>query len=288
MKTLCIAAIANEDYQEYIPLYLYFVLRAYPDYELIVYFDGAMHPQVAACIDSLRDMGCFRIKPIPYAYDRSKPQAIKSFRWLLVDDEFYQYDNVYIGDVDMFLVREGVPLHEVHVRHSREIGLPYSNRVRSGQRKLTGLHFMRTHEYFDRVLPTMQKYRDAALSGELGISNEELLYRMMEESVGLPRAVGNFVSFHGIHARAFSEFHDLAFQRAREDFVFHRHFEAYAEDFLAATRTERFEEIRRALATIAYPSLTLEQRHSGPGVLHQIDVILALCAALAEERSASR
>lgn len=287
MKPLCIVAIANQAYQEYIPLYLYFVLRAYPQYELIVYFDGTMLPQIAACIDLVRDMGHFRIEPIRQAYDQSTSQAIKSLRWVLFDEAFYDYDNVYIGDIDMFIVPEDTPLHEVHVRHSGEIGLPYSNRVRSGQRRLTGLHFMRTREYYERVLPTMRKYHDAALSGALGINNEELLYRMMEESVGLPQMVGKFVSYHGIHARAFCEFHDLAFQRARDDFVFRRHFEPYAAPFVDATRTERFAEIRRALASIAYPNRTLEQRYSGPGVLQQIEVILTLCRALDEERGAA-
>src|SRR5262249_18773675 len=135
---------------------------------------------------------------------------VKSLRWLLFDEEFYDYDNVYIGDIDMFIVPEDIPLHEMHVRHSREIGLPYSNRVRRGTRRLTGLHFVRTRDYYERVLPTMQKYRDGALSGLLGINNEELLYRMMEESVGLPKIVGNFVTHHGIHARAFCEFDDKA------------------------------------------------------------------------------
>lgn len=287
MKPLCIAAIANEAYQEYIPLYLYFVLRAYPQYELIVYFDGTMHPEVAASVDLVRDMGHFRIKPIRQAYDKSNSQAIKSLRWLLVDEEFYDYDNVYIGDIDMFIVPEETPLHELHVRHSSEIGLPYSNRVRRGQRRLTGLHFVRTRAYYERVIPTIRTYRDAALSGSLGINNEELLYRMMDESVGLPKMVGNFVSYHGIHARAFCEFHDLAFQRTRGDFVFSRHFEPYAEPFLDATNTARFEDIRQALARIAYPSRTLEQyRFAGPGVLRQIEVILTLCGALGEERDA--
>lgn len=287
MKPLCIVAIATQAYQEYIPLYLYFVLRAYPDYELIVYVDGTMHPAVSGCIDLVRDMGRFRLKPIRQAYDRSTSQPIKSLRWLLIEEDFYEYDNVYIGDIDMFIVPEAAPLHEVHVQHSREIGLPYSNRVRSGQRKLTGLHFVRTREYYDRVLPTMRKYHDAALSGSLGINNEELLYRMMDESVGLPQIVGNFVSYHGIHARAFCEFHDLAFQRSRDDFVFHRHFEPYAGPFVEATRTERFAAIHRALASIAYPERTREQRHSGPGALQQIEVILTLCRALEEERRAS-
>ena len=288
MKPLCIAAIANQAYQEYIPLYLYFVLRAYPQYELIVYFDGTMHPEIAACVDLVGDMGRFRIKPIPQTYDTASPQTIKALRWLLVDEEFYDYDNVYIGDIDMFIVPEETPLHELHVRHSREIGLPYSNRVRTGQQKLTGLHFVRTREYYERVLPTIRKYHEPVLSGSLRINNEQLLYRMMEESVGLPQKVGNFVSFHGIHARAFCASHDLALQRSRDDFVFHRHFEPYAEKFVEATSAERFTDIRRALARIAYPSRTLEQhRLAGPGVLRQIEVILSLCGALDEERRAA-
>ena len=46
------------------------------------------HPQVAEAIDSLRDTTRFEILPIPYDFDESNPQALKSLRWVLYDEAF--------------------------------------------------------------------------------------------------------------------------------------------------------------------------------------------------------
>jgi hypothetical protein len=50
MKELCLVAVVNDGYQEYIPLFVYFALYAYPEYEVIVYLEGTLHPEVTrAC-----------------------------------------------------------------------------------------------------------------------------------------------------------------------------------------------------------------------------------------------
>src|SRR6185369_12625350 len=46
MKELCLVAVVNDGYQEYIPLFVYFALYAYPEYEVIVYLEGTLHPEV--------------------------------------------------------------------------------------------------------------------------------------------------------------------------------------------------------------------------------------------------
>lgn len=286
MKDLCIVAVVDDGYQEYVPLYLYFLSRAYPRYEARIYFRGRFHPQVSDALDSLRDTARFEILPIPYDFDESNPQAIKSVRWVLYDDAFLDFEYVYIGDIDMFVVPEETPLHEVHAAHCREIARPYSNRVRGRQRKLTGLHFVQTREYFDALRPTMDRYREAALRGALQISNEELLYRMIDESVGLPPFVGNFVTHHGMHARAFDQYRPLAEQRARADFVFHRHFEPYASAFRRAAETPEFKTLRRKLEGIRHePALLARHPDAGPRALAQIDILLALCRDLEVEAS---
>lgn len=287
MKPLAIALIVNEGYQEYLPLYLHFLFRAYRDYEVFIYFQGQMHREVSECLERVSDLGKFVIKPLTLPYNESRQQMLKALRWVLFDEEFYDFNNVYIGDVDMFIVREDPPLHELHERHSDEIGLPYSNRVRTGQRRLTGLHFMRTRTYFDGVLPTITKYRKLIADDSLNIGNEEMLHRMMEESVGLPRVVGNFVTHHGMHARAFSTYQDLAAQRARSDFVFTRHFEPYARAFAETASTPLCTELLRTLSTITYSRQTLSHySDAGPAVGKQIEVILSLCRELESERSA--
>ena len=285
MKPLCIAAVVNEGYQEYIPLYLYFIFRAYPEYEVIIYFTGRLYPEVSECLDLVRGLGRFTVKPLPYVYNPSNPRMLKALRWVLCDDAFSDFNNVYIGDVDMFIVPEEVPLHEIHERHCTEIGLPYSNRVRGGQRRLTGLHFVQTAAYFPRMLPTIHKYRKLIADDAIPIGNEEILYRMMEESVGLPQIRGDFVTHHGMHARAFTTYEDLTAQRARSDFVFTKHFEPYARSFMEACTTPIFGEIVRTLSAISYSRETLTQYwDAGPAVRSQIDVIQTLCRELELER----
>jgi len=203
---------------------------------------------------------------------------------VLYDDEFLDYDGVYTGDVDMFIVREDRPLHEAHVAHSKEIGLPYSNRTRTGQRKLTGLHFVIPRDYYPETRPVIEKYRRLLEQHAITLNNEEVLYLMMDESVGLPRFTGTFVTHHGMHARAFADHRDLAYHRRRSDFVFARHFEPYAARFLAASATPLCAAILERLSKISYARATLSAYpRSGPAVRRQMEVMLSLCRALERE-----
>lgn len=285
MKPLCCTTVVNEGYQEYIPLYVYFLRTAYPEYDVLVYFDGTLYPEVAACLELLADIGGFEIKPLLYAYDRTNSHALMSLRWLLYDDLFEGYENVYIGDVDMFIVREDTPLHEAHVAHAQRIGLPYSNRVRKGACRLTGLHFVRTADYYPKVLPVIDKYRRLIAQRAIDMNNEELLYRMMEESVGLPQTSGRFTTHHGVHMRVFDSSHDLAYQRARTDYVFAEHFEPYVDRFMEAARAPLCGALLQHLSQITYSTGTLSRyARGGPGLSRQMSVVRTLCRAVQDER----
>jgi hypothetical protein len=209
-------------------------------------------------------------------------------RWVLYDDDFAGYENVYTGDVDMLIVRETPGLCELHVQHSEEIELPYSNRVRRGFKRLTGLHFVRTHAYYPRVLPVMTRYRDRITAGQSDIVDEELLYRMMEESVGLPQKRGSFTVHHGIHLGVFRRGESsLASQRARTDYLFDKVFVRYHEGFFDAARTGLCGEILERLSRIAYRD-TIPDRYAnrGPQALRQFDTALGLCRELQAEARA--
>ena len=288
MKPLCVSVVADRGYQEYLPLYLFFLFHAYPHYEAIVYFDGPMYPEVVECLRLVRGVGAFEIKPVPYRHDPEDVWSVRSMRWVLYDDDFAGYENVYTGDVDLLIVRETPELREMHVRHSEEIELPYSNRVRRGFKRLTGLHFVRTHAYYPRVLPVMATYREKIAAGRSDVFDEELLYRMMEETVGLPRKHGDFALHHGIHLGVFRRGGaTLAIQRARTDYLFDKVFGRYHEGFFDVARTGLCGEIRERLSRIAYrDAIPLRYARKGPQALRQFDAALALCRDLqAEARS---
>lgn len=289
MKPLCVTAVVDEGYQEYIPLYLFFLFRAYPDYEAIVYFDGALRREVAECIDLVRALGSFDIRSLDYRYDRTSAQNLMALRWVIYDADYERYENVYTGDIDLFIVAETPGLCERHVAHCEQVELPYSNRVRGGYKKLSGLHFVRTNSYYPRVRPHMERYRDRIASGTYRMHNEEMLYEMMEQSVGLPRVPGKFPVHHGIHLRVFRRLTgSVAEQRQRPDYQFAKVFERYDEGFLAAARDPRCREILERLSRISYGATPQRYATAGPDLPRQFATVVALCRELEAEREAAR
>ena len=289
MKPLCVTAVVDEGYQEYIPLYLYFLFRAYPHYDAIVYFDGNLRPEVAECIALVRGLGSFDIRPLDYGFDRASAQNLMSLRWVIYDADYERYENVYTGDIDLFIVAETPGLRERHIEHCEVIELPYSNRVRGGFKKLSGLHFVRTASYYPRVRPIMERYRDLIATGTYRVHNEEMLYAMMEESVGLPRVRAGFPVHHGIHLRAFRDTPvSVAEQRNRTDYLFAKVFETYDRGFLAAARDPRCREILERLSRIDYGAIPRRYATAGPDLLRQFETVLALCRELEGEREAAR
>lgn len=287
MKPLCFVGVVDDGYQEYLPLFAYFASQAYPDCELILYHaGGSLRAEVRQCLDAIRDVGCFDVRRLDYRYDIDDPQTLKSLRWVLYDEDFAAYENVCIGDVDVLIVRAEPSLRQVRVRHSEEIERPYSNRVRTGTNLVAGIsHFIRTHAYFPRALPRMLHYREEIAAGRARIHNEELLYRLLEESVGLPERRVPLNPHHGIHLRAFHRLRSLEEQRARTDYLFSKVFERYFEGFLAVARSDRCLEIIDRLSRIdSSPQRLALYEKGGPGLARQFRHAVSLCDQLIEER----
>ena len=128
-------------------------------------------------------------------------QALKALRFLIYVDSFADFEHVYIGDIDLFIVAEEVDLVSHHAAQCEASGLPYGNRVRPGTKRLTGLHFVRSRNYFAPLRPLMKKNLDRIARSDFEGSSEELLYEMMRGSFGLPPR-GSKRPHHGIHLRA--------------------------------------------------------------------------------------
>lgn len=233
---LCIfVVIFGEAYQDYLPLYIRSIHRAYPDYHVLAYTDRPLTAGVRAQLEILRPLGPFRVREGAFAeYPQLRGQGAKSLRWLTWDDTFADYAAVYIGDVDFFICREDPPLHVQHERHCDVLGLPYSNLLRNPDaqhrgspilylrtlvksgplalldyaghprrpvRALSGLHYARTGDYFDRVRPLFPRFlalarremaRPLYLPHHCGFRNECLLYDLVEAA-----GLGNIPPYRG-------------------------------------------------------------------------------------------
>ena len=158
-----------------------------------------------------------------------KPKMQNSYRFIIEPE--LQAEYVYIGDIDIMIVEEILPLH----LHIFEENLPYSNIVRKGTKKLTGLHFAKYNKQYP--LPE--------ISGLVkSIENdEELLYEIMSrKGMIYPSEVYDKIERpqHGIHMSLNRL--PYFYQKSRSDWGMHRKYleklqtlfeEDYFKDFFA-------------------------------------------------------
>ncbi|MEM9262203.1 MAG: hypothetical protein AAGA22_01370, partial [Pseudomonadota bacterium] len=94
---------------------------------------------------------------------------------------------LYIGDIDIFVLEEIAPKH---IDKMAETGLPYSNIIRPGKHRLSGLHFTETDAF----------YPLDDFDGDVTRYDEVLLYeRVLKKGLPLPNKEETFRPLHGYH-----------------------------------------------------------------------------------------
>lgn len=208
MKDLGIIAFINAKYQRYVPLFAYTVFRSYPSYSIRVLMQGRMRKEIAEVCNKASKLGDLTIRDGMFRKFSPNDQYFKSLRWTYYDEQFDEFDNIYIGDVDMMICKENPSLLDQHLADCKDKDLPYSNVVRVGQKRLVGRHFM-TRDYFVKMKPVMSKYLDKLRTRSIRLKenvkgNEWLLYRMVRQSgIGFSANKTDKTSLltthHGIH-----------------------------------------------------------------------------------------
>lgn len=185
-------------YRSYLPLFLFCLFEAYPDYEAVVFLRkplGHVEKPGLKLIEGMGKVEFVYIDGFPKLQNRAeRVRLFQCGRFLSLTPEVVRcladYDYIYLTDVDILIVPEKMPLHEQHIRHMEVLGLPYSNFVRNTEvPRLTGLHFANL-DFYRRVAPIVEQY--AAMIKAIGIpegygrcADEELWYRIVQE-IGFP------------------------------------------------------------------------------------------------------
>jgi hypothetical protein len=221
--SLCITTyVTGRDYQEFIPVFIYSLFKAYPHYEIIIFCGEYLDKSVRKNLSILEKICDFKIieNYLPHKPSNLDNRvASMSKRWLIYCDDFLNYEYLYIGDIDIAILKENPDLLIQHKIHCDTINLIYSNvRRRTHSNRITGLHFVKTKEYFEKMYPVIDKFKYLFLNNKLKYkySCEYMLYDMIIESeLGLcPRATGkgvfdphneSFRPHHGIHLAVFRD-----------------------------------------------------------------------------------
>lgn len=196
MPKTCVAVFAADYCRSYVPIFLFCLFRAYPDYASVVFLRKPLGTQEKPGMKLVK--GNFQLAynagaaSFPKLKDRAaRVRLFQAARFLVFTPQNVRkylagYDHIYVTDVDMLIMPEEMPLHEQHLRHCEVLGLPYSNFVRNTEPpRLTGLHFG-TREFFEAVAPVVALWRSIPEKGfpkGLGrCPDEAMWYRIVKES----------------------------------------------------------------------------------------------------------
>lgn len=199
LKICLTTYIYGDKYQEYIPLLVYSINKAYPNYTIMLFLHGAINENVKTILEESGLDKNVIFKEYHFC-DCSNMSPLKSraFRWVLWDDLFLNFDYMYIVDIDMLYIPEPIPLHIQHIKHMKRTGLPFDNMRRihkinkyslvallrriknvgfiyffdylslpAVEYRLTGLHFVDIKKYY-AVLNTkvIEKYKEDIYTGK--------------------------------------------------------------------------------------------------------------------------
>ncbi len=197
-EKFCMSAYVYGWYKDFISLYIYSILKAYPDYFVKVFVPDKLTEKQKISLNI-----CKRISNnfdvVEQFQFNENVDFSKCARWFLPRDCFHGFDYAYIGDIDIMIVREKSPLLQSHIDHCRVNNLCYSNMVRDiratrGIKKLSGLHFFCVNPYYD----VLKKKMENSLSKGIGNKhNETVLYELIDGSFEFPK--DRFRPHHGYH-----------------------------------------------------------------------------------------
>lgn len=191
---LCFVLIVDTSfYQHYVPFFLHFCLNAYPDAFVLVYVRGKISKAVTGLIRQLGVPNKFRFIQNYKSNYPSTSHTTKLLRWTIDDEKIRSFRYAYIGDIDILIVLEDLPLLDQHLRHARFLRLPYSNVVRAYYKKkinrMSGLHFIKVDPYMKKMRLVMPKFDKVIRENRFRQykTNEMVLYLMLKEAIGLPK-----------------------------------------------------------------------------------------------------
>lgn len=232
-KVLITTTASNDEFQYYIPLFIYTAKKANPTYDVKVFCHGELRPAVANLLQRMRNEkwvrgNFFVLENQFHDIPKIRKSTLNAMRHILPDSELEGYDYQYITDVDFLMFHHKPTLKAWYVSMAEEAGQPYvaarGPLYRPHRRKVNGGAWKRR---FKRIgsgrvflvlkdwLPKTQKMRDRYRRiakndgtdkwdkhsfGAYREYDEVMLYRIMRESnIPTPRLSNKYLTGSGLN-----------------------------------------------------------------------------------------
>ena len=108
MKICLTTFVQGHLYQEYLPMLIYSIGKAYPEYDVKIFLHDTLRDDLRPALDMIRSTyDRFEIREHTFADCPNMNSLVaRSLRWVLWDESFRDYDYLYTIDIDMFYNKE--------------------------------------------------------------------------------------------------------------------------------------------------------------------------------------
>ncbi|MDN3725286.1 hypothetical protein QRD02_12935 [Aequorivita sp. SDUM287046] len=201
-------------YERYLPYYVYSIEKAYPNTDVIIFYNSILSLKIKRNLKGKPHVIVYEEFYKEYNYfDNYKMYGgggLTLLRYLIPEEYFKGYQNVYFGDVDILILKEPENLFHFHEIQAKKSNLPFSNKVRlletgALSERLTGLHFVVVKSYFAKINKVIiDILAKKTVREQLLVDirrDEELLYAINKLAFNFsPQSlIHNKVPLHGVH-----------------------------------------------------------------------------------------
>ncbi len=224
-KTAVVTVVSGW-YHDYVPLFIYSVLKAYPTHWIVILSTGKVPLSVQKQLESLQQRGFDRFSLHEELFSGC-PHIIGEgvvpyyLRWLIPYELIAPWDFAFICDVDLVMLPETPSMVDRRKLIMDGTRLPFANFVRPPHQgypnRMSGWHFINVARYYDRVGPIILRHStDASFDirtngyaydnslGHRQWGQEGLLYTLLKEAFDfndllLSQELHSFGYHHGLH-----------------------------------------------------------------------------------------
>lgn len=233
MSKVLIATTASDDeFQYYVPMFIYTCKRAYPAYDVKVFCVGELRQPIRAILNKMRKLKwChdeWEVLENQFQEVRKfRPATVSSMRWILPDEIVSRYDYMYLTDADFLIFGHNPTLkaHMVGIMDStnqcyagarsamyRPKRKAYNGGAwkRKYKRMIGGRFFVRVKDWLRKTEKAREHYRNVVVTdthdkfdshpfGAYREYDEVMLYRICRMSnIPTPRLPGKTLAGRGL------------------------------------------------------------------------------------------
>ena len=164
MIQCCFTTVVYGWYQDFIPIYIYSILRAFPQHFVKIFVLEPLNDNNIRALDLIKKNLSDHFEVVDNFTELNWCEIPHSaaLRFLLTREYFEDFKYVYFGDVDLLIYNEyGDNFINSYLRHCEITGLPFSNEHNfyENKHRVTGLHFIIKDPYFDEMDDIIKEIR---------------------------------------------------------------------------------------------------------------------------------